>query len=92
MRLALLLAALSVAGPSVPAQPAFETARAGVSIAWFRVSPANRPQPEVEQAALKARLDERLEAQGPSSAQTDVVLPDSLRRHSLFQRPPPLHS
>jgi hypothetical protein len=89
MRLALLLAALAVAGPSVSAQPAFETARAGVSIAWFRVTPASRPQLEMKQAGLTTR---RHAVQVESCASPDVVLPDTLRAHSLFQRPPPLHS
>ena len=92
LRLALLLAALAAAGPSVSAQPAFETARSSVSIAWLRVSPASRPQLEMEQAGLKTRLDGMPLAHGQSCAGPDVVLPDTLRVHSLFQRPPPLHS
>ena len=89
MRLALLLAALAVAGPSVSAQPAFETARAAVSIAWLRVTPASRSQLEMTQAGVKTR---RYAVQVEPCTGPDLVLPDTLRVHSLFQRPPPLHS
>lgn len=94
MRLALLLAALAVAGPSVSAPPAFETARSGVGIAWFRVAPASRPQVEVKPAGLEqAGLKTRLYGARPTfSPQPDPLLPHSLPLHSLFQRPPPLHS
>jgi hypothetical protein len=89
VRLALLLAALAVAGPSVSAQPTLDAARSGVSIAWFRVTPARRPQLEMKQAGPKTRRDP---VQVETCASPDAVLPDTLRVHSLFQRPPPLHS
>jgi hypothetical protein len=89
LRLALLLAAMAAAGPSVPATQAFDAARTSVSIAWFRVTPASRPQLEVQQASLKTRL---YVPPVEFRIQPDAVLPDTLRLHSLFQRPPPLHS
>ena len=94
LRLALLLAVLAAAGPSVSAPQAFDASRTGVSIAWFRVTPAGRLQIEVKQAGLvEAGLKTRLySAQVAFSPQPDPLLPDTLRVHSLFQRPPPLHS
>ena len=92
LRVALLLAALAAAGPSVSAPQAFDASRTGVTIACFRVTPDTRPNFKIEPSGLKPRLDGWRAVKGHSWATPDVVLPDSLRVHSLFQRPPPLHS
>jgi len=89
LRLALLLAALAATGPSAASPQAFHAPRAQVSITWLRVNPASRPQFEIQQSGLKTRL---AGAQIESCATPDRVLPDAIRVHSLFQRPPPLHS
>jgi hypothetical protein len=91
LRLALLLAAMAAAGPSVPATQAFDAARTSVSIAWLRANPAIRPEQETEKAGLKSRLYGAITGTREFAAR-DRVLPDTLRVHSLFQRPPPLHS
>src|SRR5688500_8063759 len=56
LRLALLLAALAAAGPSVSAPQAFDASRTGVTIAWFRVTPDTRPNFKIEPSGLKPRL------------------------------------
>lgn len=92
LRLALLLAALAASGPSVSAPQAFDASRTGITIAWFRVTPDTRPNFKIEPSGPKPRLEGWLAAKGHSWARPDLVLPDALRVHSLFQRPPPLHS
>jgi hypothetical protein len=92
LRLALLLAALAAAGPSVSAPQAFDASRTGVTIAWFRVTPDTRPDFKIEPSGLRPRPDGWRAAKGHYWAKSDVVLPDPLRVHSLFQRPPPSHS
>jgi hypothetical protein len=89
LRLALLLAALAAAGPSAAATQTFDATRAQVSIAWLRTTPASRPQVEIKRAGLKTR---RYSRPVTLATESTVVLPDTLRVHSLFQRPPPLYS
>ena len=88
LRLALLLAALAVAGPSAAAPQAFQAARTQVGVVWLRVSPAGHFQQQRPQTTRPVDVV----ARGELSAQPDHLLPDSVRLHSLFQRPPPLHS
>jgi hypothetical protein len=88
LRLALLLAALAVAGPSAAAPQAFQAARTQVGVVWLRVSPARHFQQQQPQAVTPVDAAARAKL----SAQPDHLLPDSVRLHSLFQRPPPLHS
>jgi hypothetical protein len=89
LRLALLLAALAAAGPSAAAPQALEATRPAASICWFRVAPAQRAQLETTLAGPKTR---RYADPVESPAESNSVLLDTLRVHSLFQRPPPLHS
>lgn len=88
MRLALLLAAIVAAGPSASAPRVFDAARAGVVIAWLRADLASRPERRHVSQAIRVSPVTRVDLLTPR----DVVLPDTLRLHSLFQRPPPLHS
>ena len=86
LRLALLLATLAAASPSaVPL--AFLAPREQVSITWAQATPARRLE-ERSKPTTPVIAPEGAE----SGASTARVLPDSLRIHSLFQRPPPLAS
>lgn len=88
LRFALLLAAIVAAGPSASAPRIFDAARAGVSIAWLRADLASRPERRHASPAIRIAAVRRVELLAPR----DIVLPDTPRLHSLFQRPPPLRS
>jgi hypothetical protein len=87
LRLALFVAALVAAGP-MPSARTVELARTTVGISWFRADVASRPQRQQTREALPIADAERL----VFTPRRDPVLPDTLRSHSLFQRPPPLQS
>jgi hypothetical protein len=87
LRLALLLAALAVAGP-MPAVRAVDAGRRDVSIAWFRseriVSPrSQRSNPTLPDPVVVRR---------GFNAHPAPLLAAALLSHSLFQRPPPPQS
>jgi hypothetical protein len=87
LRLALLLAALAVAGP-MPSVGAVATGRYDVSIAWLRSERSVRPTPQHSNASLPGPAV----ARRGFNAHPAPLLAAALLSHSLFQRPPPLKS
>ncbi|MEO7135171.1 MAG: hypothetical protein ABI024_13240 [Vicinamibacterales bacterium] len=86
LRLALLLAALAVAGPMPPVR-VVDAGRREVTITWFRsermVSPSS-------QRSIPA-LPNPIVARRGFTAHPAPLLAAALLPHSLFQRPPPPH-
>lgn len=87
LRLALFVAALVAAGP-MPSARTIDLACTTVGISWLRADVTSRPQRQQTRVALAIANAQRL----VFTPRRDPVLPDTLRSHSLFQRPPPLQS
>jgi len=85
LRLALLLAALAVAGP-MPPVGAVDAGRHDVGIAWFRSERSVSPSPQHSNASLP----DPVVARRGLDAHPAPLLAAALLSHSLFQRPPPL--
>ena len=87
LRLALLLAALAVAGP-MPSVRAADAGRLDVSIAWFRSERIVTPSPQQSNASLA----EPVVGRRGFNAHPTPLFAAALLSHSLFQRPPPLQN
>ena len=87
LRLALLLAALAVAGPMPPVR-AVDAGRRDVSIAWFRSERIFSPRPQRSNPSLP----DPAAARPGFNAHPAPLFAAALLSHSLFQRPPPLQN
>ena len=87
LRLALLLAALAVAGPMPPVS-AVDAGGRRVSIAWFRSERIVSPRAQHSNAALP----DPIVARRGFNPHPTPLLAAALLSHSLFQRPPPLQN
>ena len=88
LRLALLLAALAVAGPMPPVR-AVDAGRRDVSIAWFR---SERIVQSAARSVQTPLFPDPVVARRGFNAHPAPLLAAALLSHSLFQRPPPLQN